>query len=114
MIILTIAKFHGYLLKDSTLSLFNNTNIIFPLVSQFDSKMPFVNFFLDTFMGPFFCRTPRTPPFWASDLQWFLSFTFYHAAKDLPRRKKSIYVALIWSCGLDSWPTVRFDLVVRS
>ena len=43
-----MAKFHGYLLKDSTLSLFNNANIIFPLVSQFDSKMPLVNFFLDT------------------------------------------------------------------
>ena len=43
-----MAKFHGNLLKDSTLSLFNNANIIFPLVSQFDSKMPLVNFFLDT------------------------------------------------------------------
>jgi len=43
-----MAKFHGNLLKDSTLSLFNNASIIFPLVSQFDSKMPLVNFFLDT------------------------------------------------------------------
>ena len=43
-----MAKFHGNLLKDSTLSLFDNANIIFPLVCQFDSKMPLVNFFLDT------------------------------------------------------------------
>ena len=43
-----MAKFPGNCLKDSTLSLFNNTNIIFPQVSQFDSKMPLVNFFLDS------------------------------------------------------------------
>ena len=43
-----MAKFLKNLLKDSTLSLFDNANIIFPLVSPFDSKMPLVNFFLDT------------------------------------------------------------------
>ena len=50
-----MAKFHGYLLKDCTLSLFNNANIIFSLVSQFDSKMPLVNFFLDTHYFSSFC-----------------------------------------------------------
>ena len=43
-----MAKFLGNLLKDITLFLFDNTNIIFPPVSPFDSKMPLVTFFLGT------------------------------------------------------------------
>ena len=48
MMILTMAKFLVNLLKDSTWSLFDIANIVFPLSSLFDSKMPLVNFFLDT------------------------------------------------------------------
>ena len=48
MIILTMAKFLGNLCKDSTLYLFDTTNIIFCLGSLFASKMPLVNFFWDT------------------------------------------------------------------
>ena len=44
----TMAKFLENLLKDSALSLFDIANIIFPLGSLFDLKMPLVNFFLDT------------------------------------------------------------------
>ena len=47
MIILTMAKFLGNLCKDSTLYLFDTTNIIFCLGSLFASKMPLVNFFWD-------------------------------------------------------------------
>ena len=43
-----MAKFLGNLLKDSPLTLFDIANIIFPPGSLFDSKMPLVNFFLDT------------------------------------------------------------------
>ena len=46
MVILTMAKFLGNLRKDSILSLFDTTNIIFCLGSLFASKMPLVNFFL--------------------------------------------------------------------
>ena len=48
MVILTMAKFLGNLRKDSILSLFDTTNIIFCLGSLFASKMPLVNFFWDT------------------------------------------------------------------
>ena len=48
MTILTMAKFLENLLKDSTLSLFDILNIVFLLSSLFDSKMPLVNFLLDT------------------------------------------------------------------
>ena len=40
-------NFFKNLLKDSTLSSFDIANIIFPLGSLFDSKIPLVNFFLD-------------------------------------------------------------------
>ena len=43
-----MAKFLRNLLKDRFFYLFNITNIIFPLVSLFDSKMPLVNSYLDT------------------------------------------------------------------
>ena len=43
-----MAKLLGNLLKDSILSLLNIANIILPLGSLFDSKMPLVNFFMDT------------------------------------------------------------------
>ena len=43
-----MAKFLENLLKDSILSLFDNAKIFFLLVSLFDSKMPLVNFYLDT------------------------------------------------------------------
>ena len=43
-----MVKFLRNLLKESILSLFNIANIIFPLGSLFDFKMPLVNFFLDT------------------------------------------------------------------
>ena len=52
--ILTMAKYHENLLKDSTLSLFDIANIIVPMRSLFDSKIPLVNFFLDTRYLKFF------------------------------------------------------------
>ena len=43
-----MAKFLENLLKDSTSSLFDILKIVFLLSSLFDSKMPLVNFLLDT------------------------------------------------------------------
>ena len=43
-----MAKFLENLLNESTLSLFGITDIVFLLSSLFDSKMPLVNFLLDT------------------------------------------------------------------
>ena len=43
-----MAKFLENLLKDSTSSLFDILKIVFLLSGLFDSKMPLVNFLLDT------------------------------------------------------------------